>query len=101
MPQQGKSYALCGVFFVLLHEGEEQGTVLAVADGASVVAEHDLLKLVEDGARKTASDDAEIKGGYHAPDHTIAMRLGLSHISSICAGAERGIFCPLLPAFSP
>ena len=65
-------------FFVLLHEGEEQGTVLAVADGASVVAEHDLLKLVEDGARKTASDDAEIKGGYHAPDHTIAMRRGLS-----------------------
>ena len=34
--------------------------------------------MVEDGTRKTASDDAEIKGGYHAPDHTIAMWRGLA-----------------------
>ena len=51
-PHKGKTDARGGVLLVLLHEGDELRLVLAVADRATVVAEHDLLQLAEDGAER-------------------------------------------------
>ena len=45
--QEGETDARGGVLLVLLHKREELRLVLAVADRATVVTEHDLLELAE------------------------------------------------------
>ena len=52
LAEESETDARGGILLVLLHEGKELGLVLAVADRATVVTEHDLLKLAEDLAER-------------------------------------------------
>ena len=52
LAEQSETDARGGILLVLLHEGKELRLVFAVANRATVVTEHDLLKLAEDGAER-------------------------------------------------
>ena len=52
LAEERETDARGGILLVLLHEGKELGLVFAVANRATVVTEHDLLKLAENGAER-------------------------------------------------
>ena len=52
LAEERETDARGGILLVLLHEGKELGLVFAVTDRATVVTEHDLLKLAEDLAER-------------------------------------------------
>ena len=52
LAEERETDARGGILLVLLHEGKELRLVFAVANRATVVTEHDLLKLAEDGAKR-------------------------------------------------